>query len=306
MAIQIFEKWKSREGTQAVEDPSISIVFGVKGTIDENEVDAIVDSTAPVMFNGLTRQKWTRTFLGPVNDGGLWDVSVLYDRTDPKGAGTAQLSADTSGGKVKITQSRNTIASYGIPIFENDGTLSSTSTPPDFRGAIGVTDTSIEGVDITTPKLELTITAIAAAASIDNDYVDRLDAAVGKINDFRFVMNYKGQIIDSARDELLFLGGPVTYRGNGDWEFVLKFIRERTVQDLEIGGSVTIPGSGGKTTGKVIVTEKKGQDYLWIAYKERKDTASNNLIRVAQGVYIERVYEEEDYSALFAPLNIEA
>jgi len=304
MAILVWEKVKSRGGKQAIEDPSINIIYGVKGTADETLCDAAISASSPDTWNGLTRQSWTRDFLGPTDDGGLWEVTVLYDRTDPKGAGTAQISADTSGGHVKITQSRQTIASYGPPTFEVDGTLqSATSTPPNFRGAIGVTDTGIEGVDVVTPKLELTITAIAKAADLDSGYLSQLEAAVGMMNDFRFVIQYKGQIIDAERGELLFLGGPMTFRGNGDWEIVCKFIRERTVRDLVIGGAIG-DTAGTITPGKVTVDVKRGHDYLWIHYKERKDGV--NFVRILKGVYIEQVYEETDFSALFGPLNIEA
>lgn len=308
MAIVVFEKWKSREGKQSVEDPSITITYGVKGTDDEALVDAAIESSSPTTWNGLQRQSWQRSFVGgPTDDGALWEVSVLYDRTDPKGAGTAQLSADITAGRQKITQSRETIASYGVSTFTPGGTLSSTSTPPNFRGAIGVTDTSIEGVEVFISKMELTIPAVVKAADLDMDYIDRLDAASGKANDFRFVMLYKGQRIVSERHELLFLAGPVSYRGNGDWEFSLKFIRERTVEDLFIGGTVPAPSEGeGFTTGPILVARKRGHEYLWVNYKEKKDPTSGTLVRVPQGVYVERVYEEEDFSSLFAPLNIEA
>jgi hypothetical protein len=296
MAIVVFEKWKSRAGKASVVDPSISIVYGVKGTLDETEVDAAITSASPTTWNGLTRQSWQRECFGPTDDGALWEVTVLYDRNDPRGAGTAHLSADLTAGRVKITQSRETIATFG-DIFESDGTLRSASTAPDFAGAIGVTDTSIEGVEVFTPKLELTLQCIVAAGTLDQSYIDTLDAAAGTVNDFRFVINYKGQTITSERRELLFLAGPVSYRGNGDWEFNLKFIRERTVNDLKIGAL---------DNGYINVVEKKGQDYLWINYKEKKDPTSGALVRIPKGVYVERVYEEADFSTLFGPLNIEA
>src|SRR6185437_14560558 len=142
MAIQVFEKVKSRGGKESVEDPSINIIYGVLGTDDENAVDDAIRLTSPDAWNFLTRQSWQREFLGGVGEKGLWEVTVLYDRNDPKGRGAVQFSFDTSGGREKITQSKATIESAGAS--DADGSIP--RNVPDCKGGIGVTDTSIEGV----------------------------------------------------------------------------------------------------------------------------------------------------------------
>lgn len=298
MAIQVFEKVKSRGGKESVEDPSINIIYGVLGTDDENAVDDAIRLTSPEAWNFLTRQSWQREFLGGVGEKGLWEVTVLYDRNDPKGRGAVQFSFDTSGGKEKITQSKATIESAGAS--DADGSIP--RSVPDCKGAIGVTDTSIEGVEITVPKLEFTITCVAAASALPPNYIMRLKGAVGSVNDDHFRVAYKGQVLEFGEQELLFLGGPGSYRGNGDWEFNLKFAASDTVEDLVLGQTFDSISGEPNVAGVIRIARKRGWEYLWVFYKEQKDGVSSRLVRLPLAAYVERVYDPIDFDALFAQL----
>lgn len=295
MAIQVFEKVRSRGGKESPEDPSINIVYGVLGTDNENAVDDAIRLVSPEAWNFLTRQSWQREFLGGVGEKGLWEVTVLYDRNDPKGRGTVQFSFDTSGGREKITQSKATVDA--AVATDADGAVSRTI--PDCKGAIGVTDTSIEGVEVTVPKLEFTVTCVAAAAGLPPNFIMRLKAAVGSVNDDRFTVSYKGQVLEFAEQELLFLGGPGSYRGNGDWEFNLKFAASETVEDLVLGQTVDSITGEPNVAGVIRLARKRGWEYLWVFYKEQKDSVSSRLVRLPLAAYVERVYDPINFTALF-------
>ena len=258
-------------------------------------MDDAIRLTSPEAWNFLTRQSWQREFLGGVGEKGLWEVTVLYDRNDPKGRGAVQFSFDTSGGKEKITQSKATIESAGAS--DADGSIP--RNVPDCKGGIGVTDTSIEGVNITVPKLEFTVTCVAAAANLPPNFIMRLKAAVGSVNDDHFSVTYKGQVLEFDEQELLFLGGPGSYRGNGDWEFNLKFAASDTVEDLVLGQTVDSITGDPNVAGVIRIARKRGWEYLWVFYKEQKDSVSSRLVRLPLAAYVERVYDPINFDALF-------
>ena len=95
----------------------------------------------------------------------------------------------------------------------------------------------------------------------------RLKAAVGSVNDDRFRVNYKGQLLEFEEQDLLFLGGPGSYRGNGDWEFHLKFASSDTVEDLKLGETIDTISGEPNIAGVIRIARKRGWEYLWVFYK---------------------------------------
>lgn len=131
----IIEKYDSRESTVGVENPSVDLLYVVDGTEDDAAVRALVEATIPAIYAGLVFQNYHIAHQGS----GLWEVSVRYGKKEPKEPGESSLSFDTGGGTTHITQSLQTIVSYAPPGED----------PPDFKGAIGVNNDSVEGTDIT-------------------------------------------------------------------------------------------------------------------------------------------------------------
>jgi len=46
------------------------------------------------------------------------------------------------------------------------------------------------------------------------------------------------------------------------------------------------------------VASKKGWEYLWVRYADAEDATPKAIVKVPVAVYIEKVYEEGDFSGL--------
>ncbi len=105
----IVEKFDSREATVGIDSPSVDLQFMVLGTELDAEVRALVESTIPAVYANLVFQNYHIAHQG----GGVWEVSARYGKLEPKETGQSSYSFDTGGGNQKITQSLETVGSYG-------------------------------------------------------------------------------------------------------------------------------------------------------------------------------------------------
>ena len=258
--VTISEKFDSREATVGVDSPTTDLIYVVQGTDDDSVVRSTVEATAPLLYGGLPLQDYHITPLGA----GVWEVSVRYGKKEPKDTGESVFSFDTGGGTTHITQSLQTVAKYAPP----------GKTPPDFKGAIGVTHDSVEGTDVTIPVYSFTETHYIAAASVTGAYKATLFALTGKTNNAPF----KGFV----PGEVLFLGASGSLRGEDDWEITFRFAAS--------------PNVTGLTIGDIVGVDKKGWEYLWVRYADAED--QNVLVKKPIAVYVERVYDEGDFSLL--------
>lgn len=253
----IIEKFNSREATVGIDSPSVDLQFMVLGTELDTEVRALVEATLPATYGNLVFQNYHIAHQG----GGVWEVSARYGKFEPKQTGQSSFSFDTGGGTQKITQSLETIASYG-------------DDPPDFGGAIGVTDSGVEGVDITVPIFNFTETHYLADEDVTPAYRATLFALTGTVNQEAFRWFAPG--------EVLFLGASGSKRGVEDWEVTFRFAASPNATGLKIGDIENI--------------EKKGWEHLWVRYGEAED--ADTLIQVPVAVYVERVYRWGNFSLL--------
>jgi hypothetical protein len=99
----------------------------------------------------------------------LWEGIVRYG-TIPA-TNESVFAFDTGGGTQHITHSRQTVASYAPP----------SQTAPDFKGAIGVTADSVEGVDITVPVYHFSETHYLDATLVTEPYKATLFALTGRL-----------------------------------------------------------------------------------------------------------------------------
>ena len=257
MPVTIIEKFDSREATEGVEQPSAELLFVVTGTQDELTVRATVEATVPAFYLGLPFQEYHIKHLG----NGIWDASARYGKHDPK---ESTFSFDTGGGTQHITQSITTVAKYGTP---DHGA-------PDFKGAIGVTTDSVEGVDITVPVYNFTETHYIPASLVTPEYKALLFVLTGKTNKSLFKGFQPG--------EVLFLGASGSKRGKDDWEITFRFAAS--------------PNVTGLTVGDITGIDKRGWEYLWVRYADAED--EKVLVKQPIAVYVEKVYEEEDLNAM--------
>ncbi len=260
MPVVILEKYSSRQATVSAESPSADLEFMVLGTEDELEVKVLVEATIPVLYAGLVFQSYHIEHQG----GGVWEVSSRYGKKEPKEPGASSFSFDTGGGTQHVTQSKETVQRYGV----------SNLTAPDFKGAIGVANDSVEGTDVTVPVYNFTETHYIPVALITQAYKKKLFELTGAVNDAPF----KG--FDAG--EVLFMGASGSQRGRDDWEITYRFAVSPNAEDLVIGDIAGI--------------EKRGWDYLWVRYADAED--ENTLVKQPVAVYVERVYEEGNFFLL--------
>lgn len=276
MALTLREKIDSRE-SQEGDNPSVTFLYDLEGTSDDLAAKALVRSSTPASYDGLCRQSINLTpqSVDTVSGTGLWSVSVKYGLyPPPKETGQATFSFDTSGGTQHITQSISTTQKKGLP-----GKVA-----PDFKGAVGVTHDAVEGVDITIPVFSFGITCYIAAGNMSEGYINGLYQLTGKVNSAAWTVNVDGVVMTFAAGECLFLGASGSKRGSDDWEIGFKFAASPNATGLEVGPIKDI--------------DKKGWEYMWVRYADTPDTDAKTVVKAPLAVYVEKVYEEGDFTKL--------
>lgn len=195
--------------------------------------------------------------LGPY----LWHGVVHYGASSE-----GEITFDVSAGTQHITQSLETMGMYGP-----SGVLTR-----DNQGAIGVTDTSVEGVDILVPQFSFSETYIKDAGDVTTAYIQTLGELVGTVN----ASSFRGW----QAGEVLFKGATGRRRSIGQWEITYQYAVSLNKTDITIGDITGI--------------DKKGWEYLWVQYEEAEDTSAKALVRKPIQVNVEKVYENGDFSLL--------
>jgi len=246
--------------------PSIERRYHVSGAADSSTAMTDVLAAVPTSYGGYPRRRVKIDVSGVAS----WWATVTYEPYNssppPAATGESVYEFDTGGGQAHVTNSLATVNAYAP----------AGSTVPDYDGAMGVTQNSIEGADIVVPRYVFSETHYIADASITTAYKSILFYLTGRVND----ANFKGL----NAGECLFLGARGSKRGQGDWEINYSF-----------AGS---PNVAGLTIGTITGVAKKGWEYLWTSYEEIEDSTAKMLVRRPRAAYVERVYESGDFSTL--------
>lgn len=209
----------------------------------------------------------------------LFEVRATYidpddeEHDEKPDLGEVVVSFDTTGGTQHITCSKagdtQRYAAAGV-------------TARDFKGSIGVTESSVEGVDILAPALRITMQVRVAGGSITDAYVKDLARLTGKVNNAAF----KGY----AAGELLFLGANGQQKvGAGDPTITYEFEASENVVGL------TYTDYQGNN---INVASKGGHEYLWVSFADTEDAAAKTVTQRPHTVFVETVYESADFSLL--------
>lgn len=266
MAVTCME---NRESRNVTDGKSAELIYTVRGTADESAAISSLKATAPSTFGNLVRQPVT---IEPVHvdtndaDSCIWTGTARYaprSYTAPPETGDSSFSFDTGGGTQHITQSLQTINKYAP----------TGKTAPDFKGAIGVTHNSVEGVDITLPVYNWSETHYIADEDVDKANYYSL---TGRTNNASF----KG----CAAGECLFLGASGSKRGDDDWEITFRF--------------ASSPNKTNITVGDITGINKKGWEYLWVRYEDAEDATAKAIVKKPRAAYVEKVYEEGNFADL--------
>jgi len=269
MPITLTELVDSREW-QYGDRESCTMHYMLTGTDDDTIALQLLLNSTPTTYGSLEREQIT---FEPVEvdtgaNTGRWDCRVRYvapEEVKPE-VGDSSFSFDTGGGTQHVTQSLQTIQKYAPP----------GKTAPDFKGAVGVTHDNVEGVDIVSPVYNFSETHYINDDDVTEAYKGKLFELTGKVNDDFF----KGFIAG----ECLFMGASGSKRGADDWEITFRFAAS--------------PNKTGLTVGDITVAAKKGWEYLWVRYADAEDVTAKAIVKVPVAAYVEKVYEEGDFSGL--------
>lgn len=265
MPVTVSEKQESRV-TRTGPNASLDLVYLAFGSDDQDEVVAAVEAVAPAAYNDLVLLDVS---LEP-NGHERWEATAHYGypQIPPFPAtGESSYTFETGGGTEKRTHSIATIASYAPP-----GQIA-----PDYKGAIGVTENGVEGVDVVVPVFHFTEVHYIDDSVMTGAYQAAIFAATGKVNDAPF----KG----FAAGEVLFLGASGAKRGAaGDWEITFKFS--------------ALPNRTGITIGDITGIDKKGWEYLWVSFESTEDSMSSTLVKRPRSAHVEQVYGTRDFATL--------
>lgn len=277
------EGFSSRPGSSSGQNTTAELIYSVTGTDDDAAAISAAADEAPLTFTrggfDLVIRNYTiePVWADETTGDGVWTVTVHYARADAipvrPVTGERVFSFDTSGGSRHITQSIQTMAAYAATGYYAD--------PDDYGGAIGVTDQSVEGIDIPpSGGFRFSVTAYIDNDDVDAAYIGRLFTLTDCVNDGTF--NVFG-FASFGEGECLFLGAQGSKRGDGsDWEIQFSFAAQPNVDDV---GCTTIPGIA-----------KRGWEYVWYRYAHNVVVAG--LCQQPVQAYVEQVLYESDLGAL--------
>ncbi len=185
----------------------------------------------------------------------LVTASINKTKLDP-------VSFNTTGASTHLNQSLFTRGIYAAP-----GKIA-----PNYRGAIGVSDSGVAGVDVTVPAFEFSVRK--RFEFVSTAYLLAMVAMTGRTNSTPWSIFAPG--------EALFLGGE---GGEDDQNWVdvtYHFAARPNELSLSIG---TITG-----------ISKRGWDYLWVKHTE--EVIGDRVLYVPEAAYVEQVYPEANFNAL--------
>lgn len=201
---------------------------------------------------------------------------ILADSQRQLRDGEFRITKQTQGGVLHITNSLETIERYTASIAPFQA--------PDLGQAIGMTrEGEVNGVDIQIPLCKTTVDFRFAPGVISMVYAEMLDKMVATVNKTTFLNKPKGDV--------LFAGYTATNAiSNGQVagpQLSFDFLTQDTRKNFYIGNTE--------------IQEKEGWHYLWVYWKETKAKDPNGgdvpiIVKSPQWIYVERVYEYEDFS----------
>ena len=249
---------------------SVEHQYRISGTLDETEALEAVEAEAPTAFYNALRGEVSVASNGRKQ----WIGTVPYE-TPEKQTGTKDFQFDTTGSTVHITTSLATRASYARDGFS----------PPNNKQLIGVTaEKDIQGVDINFPAFKFQLTKYIAIEDLTQTYVGVIKNTTAKVNSSEYVIEVlPGVSFTFAAGEVLFMGATgVERKEQEDMAITFNFVQADNESDLNIGD--------------ILVSSKRGHDYLWVFCDSTK--VGDSMPPRPLYAYVEQVYSERSFSDL--------
>lgn len=280
-----YERYAGKSGSLGPGTEDFSIGYVAHGTNDTAVALSAVMNISPPAVVGFSQLLYRQPFKVTEKGGGVWFFDADYkplekdDKNDDDQATPLafKLSWDTSGGTVKITESKQMVSNGGIGL-------------PFAFTTIGWDGKKVNGCEIVVPQLTITVDVFYAPAFITNAAVTGWARATGKTNSESWLGFDPG--------ECLLLGC------NGEQTFSMlngKATKTAPVS-FKVGCSENIKAPY-KIKGDpdlVAQTGKKGWEYLDVYYSEKTyGTAPNQLTTaIPESFKIHRVYEEVSFRSI--------
>lgn len=192
----------------------------------------------------------------------LWKVTVPYAQKKYE-LGDFRFTFDTTGGTMHVVRSKATTV-YPVGSDTNNNLL-------------GAPNTEITGTDIVVPALKLSCTYRHPSAVVTIAYARTLAQATGKINSDTFH--------GFAPGELLFMGA------SG---------QDGTATEAEITYNFTAAeNKTGLSIGDITGIAMYGHDYLWVYWLPVKGASSKHVMKKAEIVNVERMYDWLNFGLTF-------
>lgn len=259
MSITVKEVRRSRQQVSG-SNPTAKREYMAWGSAVGDDVEEAVLAVAPDTINSLVFDEIVSN--PDEKDETVWEVSISYrkvNRREPPATNDEEISFDLGSQTVKVTQSLETMDSYG-------------DSPPDFKGGIGYDSEKkgFEGCDKMVEVFSFSITKYVPAEIVEGaGYIQNLRDAAFHTNSVEFRGFDEG--------EVLFVGASGSKRNSEDYAVTFKFIVSRNATGL----------ASGDVTGIV----KAGWDYLWALYEQYHDEDNSFIARKTLAAYTERIYD---------------
>jgi hypothetical protein len=248
----------------------VRLEYLLEGTADDLALCQHVRDNSPLFYGGCLR---TEINLDPetvdeVNDRGRWTATVQYEEL------VGVIGFEGGESTAHLTQSIQTVHKYA-PAGQ---------TAPDFKGAIGVNGTDVDGVDVPAPTWDFQLSVIRTADDVDAGYLATFRAAQGKVNSVAYNIYAPGVSWTFAAGELLLRRVTAQQRGKDSWEITGHFSASENATNIAVGD--------------ITVSAKWGWEYLWVLYQGDVDAVANQYVKKPLAAYVEQVFR----TAVFPPL----
>ena len=244
----------------------LSIPYRLIGESDPMTARIYALANTPLVFSAYYREDVRLSYLG----GGVWDVDAEYGPKEKKGPeeGDYKWTFDTGGATKHITQGLQHISTYK-PFG---------ATAIDHKGAIGVTDDSVEGVDVPDRAFRWSETWQLPLGSYGFIYATVLGELTGRAN----ASYFRG-----------FPANTVRFDGASGGESQ----KDATICEITFNFSVS-PSESGLEVGDITGITKSGWDYLWVRYETSDDDMAKKTTPAPIQVEVDRVHLAFNFSLL--------
>jgi hypothetical protein len=236
--------------------------------------EAIADYAPRYVRNPFGRY-WRRKKLGLKGLGkAVFEVTAEYETLQP-------ITDEDQGDEPESSFTPGSIAWDTTGATEHRTQAKSERVVPagavDFKGAINVSGTSVQGIDVVVPTMRYTETWIMPLAiGLSTDYVANVFSTTGKLN--------KSKFRAFAPGECLFMGARAQWSGDQPYVPVtFEFQARPHNNNYRLGGGLES-------------TTKKGWEYVWIKYEP--DQNNSTLIQKPVAYIFDTLYDEAEFSLL--------